>query len=132
MYFPTVINENSNWWTTYCSERDFENLECSGKLILLFSILAECSNCGDKLLVFSQSLSNLNLIEKFLSMITENTKNLNPSAQLGGFKGEWKKDTDYFRLDGNTDIRKRKLDCEKFNDDQNIQSRFVIRFYFKC
>lgn len=114
---------NSNWWAAYCSEDDFENIEHSGKLILLLSILDECSKCGDKLLLFSQSLSTLDLIEKFLAMITENTKNPNPVAQLGGYKGKWEKDIDYFRLDGNTDVKKRKLDCEKFNDDQNVQAR---------
>lgn len=128
MYDSTVTNENSNWSTTYCSDDDFENVEYSGKLILLLSILDECSNCGDKLLVFSQSLSNLDLIEKFLAMITENTKNPNPLAQLGGFKAMWIKDVNYFRLDGNTDIQKRQLDCVKFNDDQNVQARLDIQF----
>lgn len=114
---------DSYWWTKYCSDNDFENIEHSGKLILLLSILDECCKSGDKLLVFSQSLSNLDLIEKFLGMVTENTKNPNPLAQLGGYKGEWTKNIDYFRLDGNTDIQKRKLDCEKFNDDQNDRAR---------
>lgn len=114
---------NSNWWAAYCSQDDFENIEHSGKLMLLLSILNECSKCGDKLLLFSQSLSNLDLIEQFLAMISENSENPNPKAQLGGYKGKWKKDIDYFRLDGNTNVQKRKLDCAKFNDEQNVQAR---------
>lgn len=119
-----VTNQNSNWWTQYCSDEDFF-VEHSGKLILLLSILDEWSQCGDKLLVFSQSLCNLDLIEKFLAMITENTKNL--LAHLGGFKGKWIRDINYFRLDGNTDVQKRQIDCEKFNDNPNVQARLDIQ-----
>lgn len=50
LHVPTASNEN--WWTTYCTDDDFENIDHSGKLMLLFSILDECSICGDKLLVF--------------------------------------------------------------------------------
>lgn len=126
LHVPTASNEN--WWTTYCTDDDFENIDHSGKLMLLFSILDECSICGDKLLVFSQSLSTLDLIEKFLAMITENTKNPNPLAQLSGFKGEWKKGIQYYRLDGSTSADKREMDCKNFNDGQNVQARFDMAY----
>ena len=41
-----------------------------GKMIVLFHILEESIRAGDKILVFSQSLSTLSLIEKFLSQST--------------------------------------------------------------
>ena len=41
-------------------------LEHSGKLVLLMDILRQCELIGDKVLVFSQSLVSLDLIEEFL------------------------------------------------------------------
>lgn len=96
--------------------------------MLLFSILANCCERGDKLLVFSQSLLTLNVIEKFLSLITENTRKPNPNAKLGGFSGEWIKGIDYFRLDGSTNIRTRTSYCNTFNDQKNTQARCVKKF----
>lgn len=59
----------SEWW---CSH--FENMEellaykteMSGKLVVLQKILKECESIGDKVLVFSQYLTTLNIIERFL------------------------------------------------------------------
>lgn len=124
-YYYLNTEKTSDWWKPLCSEEDFDNIECSGKLKLLFSILEECIACGDKLLVFSQSLRTLNVIEKFLALITENTKNSNPNAQLGGFEGQWEKGVNYFRLDGSTNIRTRESYCRTFNDEKNTKARSV-------
>lgn len=125
MYSPAKTKEELNWWHHLYSENEFNDLESSGKLVLLLSILAECGKCGDKLLVFSQSLSNLDVIEKFLCRITENSQNPDSNAQLGGFTGKWEKGRDYFRLDGSTNIRTREAQCKIFNDNKNTQARFV-------
>ena len=50
----------------------FENyspgvIENSGKFVLLFQIIEETLRLNEKLLVFSQSLMTLNLVEEFLS-----------------------------------------------------------------
>lgn len=110
---------------TLCPEEELNNIEHSGKLMLLFSILAECEACGDKLLVFSQSLFSLDVIEHFLAMIDENTQNPNAEAKLGGFSGSWTRGVDYFRLDGSTNIETRNANCNNFNSDENSQARFV-------
>lgn len=114
-YFEPGEPENNasattdDWWRLIFPENEFDNIGCSGKLMLLFSILSECNACGDKLLVFSQSIGTLNVIEKFLSMITENTKNSQlGKSQFGRFTGEWTKGRDYFRLDGSTSTEIRK------------------------
>lgn len=114
-----------------CPEEELSNIEHSGKFMLLFAILAECKACGEKLLVFSQSLSSLDVIEHFLKMIDENTQNPNPNAKLGGFTGNWKRGVDYFRLDGSTNINTRNANCNKFNSEVNSQARFVIKLLEK-
>lgn len=114
----------TSWWKPLCHDGDFEDVECSSKLMLLFSILNECNISGDKLLVFSQSLFALNVIEKFLGMIHENTQNPNSNAKLGAFHGHWKKNLDYFRLDGSTPMEDRKQLCDDFNDAENKQARY--------
>lgn len=118
--------QTSEWWRAICPEEELDNIQCSAKLMLLFSIIADCSDRGEKLLVFSQSLLTLNVIEHFLSMITENTRQPNPTAKLGDFTGKWKKGIDYFRLDGSTNIQTRTLYCTTFNDENNTRARFVL------
>lgn len=108
---------------TLCPEEELNNIEHSSKLMLLFSILAECEACGDKLLVFSQSLFSLDVIEHFLAMIDDNTQNPNPEAKLGGFTGSWSRGVDYFRLDGSTNIETRNANCNNFNSEENSLAR---------
>lgn len=93
--------------------------------MLLFSMIADCAHRGDKLLVFSQSLLTLDVIEKFLEMITENTQKPNPDVKLGGFTGTWRNGIDYFRLDGSTKAKTRSDYCTKFNDENNTLARLV-------
>lgn len=121
---PIKEENPTEWWMPLCPEEELNNIEYSGKLMLLFSILAECEACGDKLLVFSQSLFSLDVIEHFLAMIDENTQNPNPDAKLGSFSGSWTRGIDYFRLDGSTNIETRNANCNNFNSDENSQARF--------
>lgn len=126
---PSERNEQRNsseWWKPFCSDDELKNIGCSAKLMLLFSIIAECADRGQKLLVFSQSLFSLNVIEEFLCLITKNTQEPNPSAKLGNFTGIWEKNVDYFRLDGSTNILSRTEHCKAFNDEKNSRAKYVL------
>lgn len=106
-----------------CSEEDLDNMEHSNKLKLLFKILAECEEIGDKLLVFSQSLYTLDVIEHFLRLIEENTQNPNENAKLCGFEGSWARGLDYYRLDGKMSVEQRENACRKFNSVDDSRAR---------
>lgn len=90
-------------------------MEMSGKMMILNKILEETVSIGDKLLLFSQSLSTLNLIEQFLAEISvpvnENTA-LEPPQK-------WAKNVSYFRLDGNTSATDRERLVQAFNAPSN-------------
>lgn len=108
-----------------CPDDELSNLEHSGKLQVFFSILRECEAIGDKVLVFSQSLYSLDVIEQFLSLIDDNTQNPHPDAKLCGYTGSWSSGLDYFRLDGSTPIEVRNNDCKNFNSEYNPRARCV-------
>lgn len=56
-------------------------------MVLLLDILSSCSELGDKALVFSQSLSTLDLVEFYLSKL-----------QVNGKEGKyWKQGKDWYR-----------------------------------
>lgn len=59
----------------------------SGKMILLLDILSKSSELGDKVLVFSQSLTTLDLVEFYLAKL-----------QINGKEGKnWKRGKDWYR-----------------------------------
>ena len=75
-----------------------------GKIQILLELLKVCEERGEKLLVFSQSLLSLDLIEEFLAQCTTlvNTGIPSPAG-----RGKWEKNVDYFRMDGATSGMKR-------------------------
>lgn len=85
-----------------------ELMENGVKFELLFQLIEETVSVGDKLLVFSQSLLTLDLIEFFLK------KRL-----------DWKKFVDYVRLDGSTAGLEREKLINEFNTSK-IQKLFII------
>ncbi|XP_022237825.1 helicase ARIP4-like isoform X2 [Limulus polyphemus] len=82
-------------------------LENSYKMEVLFAIIEQTIKNGDKLLVFSQSLFTLNLLEEFLAM---------KEVPLRPAEEKWCRNVNYFRLDGSTNG----LDREKIINDFNI------------
>jgi transcriptional regulator ATRX len=110
------------WWQEYCDGDELNNIAHSSKLFLLFEILKECEQIGDKVLVFSQSLYSLNVIEYFIGRIHDATQ-AGETDSVGGYSGSWCLGLDYFRLDGSSSCDSRNIWCNTFNDPSNTRAR---------
>ncbi|XP_026751515.1 uncharacterized protein LOC113511970 isoform X2 [Galleria mellonella] len=84
-------------------------IENSAKMELFFYILNESIKLGDRILLFSQSLFTLNLIEDFLE------KNYIPGTNC-----LWERNTSYYRLDGSTHALEREKLINEFNTNPHI------------
>ncbi|XP_054851774.1 transcriptional regulator ATRX isoform X2 [Eublepharis macularius] len=113
-----------DWYKDFVTEADAEVLEHSGKMVLLFEILRMAEELGDKVLVFSQSLISLDLIEDFLELANQEREEGKPVIYKG--EGKWFRNIDYYRLDGSTTAQSRKKWAEEFNDETNVRGRLFI------
>ncbi|TMS17804.1 Transcriptional regulator ATRX [Larimichthys crocea] len=111
-----------DWHKEFVTEADAEILEHSGKITLLFEILRMAEEVDDKVLVFSQSLISLNLIEDFLELSCRAKDEDKISPYKGD--GKWYRNIDYYRLDGSTNATTRKKWAEEFNDTKVVYSSF--------
>ncbi|KAK8712777.1 hypothetical protein V6N13_148005 [Hibiscus sabdariffa] len=104
------------WWRDLLHQSIYKELDYSGKMVLLLDIITMCSDVGDKLLVFSQSIPTLDLIELYLSRLTRRGK-----------KGKsWKKGKDWYRLDGKTESSERQKLVERFNEPTNKRVKCTL------
>ncbi|KAA0709068.1 Transcriptional regulator ATRX [Triplophysa tibetana] len=113
-----------DWYKEFVSEADAEVLEHSGKITLLFEILRMAEAVEEKVLVFSQSLISLDLIEDFLELAGRAKEEGKPSPYKG--EGKWFRNIDYYRLDGSTNALTRKKWAEEFNDTSNVRGRLFL------
>uniref|UniRef100_A0A452IM55 Uncharacterized protein n=1 Tax=Gopherus agassizii TaxID=38772 RepID=A0A452IM55_9SAUR len=90
-------------------------LENSPKMVLLFHLIEESVKHGDKILVFSQSLSTLSVIEEFLAK----RPMPNPSGSAVQGVHNWVRNLNYYRLDGSTSASERERLINQFNDPSN-------------
>ncbi|KAH9373604.1 hypothetical protein HPB48_014799 [Haemaphysalis longicornis] len=121
------------WWDQYVSEEDIEKLQMSGKMTLLYNILQECDAIGDKVLLFSQSLLTLDMVEKMLEECDERAQAVDPETALvdplDPFRdchNSWVPGFDYFRMDGSTNVDLRTRWIEMFNDPANLRGRLFL------
>ncbi|MBN3271609.1 ATRX regulator, partial [Polyodon spathula] len=113
-----------DWHKEFVTEADAEILQHSGKMVLLFEILRMAEEVGDKVLVFSQSLISLDLIEDFLELAGRAKEEGKPEIYKGD--GKWFRNIDYYRLDGSTNAVARKKWAEEFNDVSNDRGRLFL------
>ncbi|CAL1683159.1 unnamed protein product [Lasius platythorax] len=116
----------ADWWSQFVQPEHFEDMRVSVKLLLFFGILKECEQIGDKVLLFSQSLYSLTLIEEFLRKIDDQTQNDTPLDTLDNHTGSWSLGLDYFRLDGQTSAENRNMWCKIFNRPTNTRARLFL------
>ncbi|XP_008282594.1 transcriptional regulator ATRX isoform X1 [Stegastes partitus] len=114
----------ADWHREFVVEADAEILEHSGKMVLLFEILRMAEEVDDKVLVFSQSLISLDLIEDFLELSCRAKDEDKVSPYKG--EGKWFRNIDYYRLDGSTNATTRKKWAEEFNDTSNVRGRLFL------
>lgn len=86
------------------------DVENAAKTKIFFTILEESVKIGDRLLVFSQSLFTLNMLEEFLQQ--------RPIPLRG--EEHWCKNKSYFRLDGSTTGMEREKLVNEFNANADI------------
>uniref|UniRef100_A0A3Q2TIX6 RAD54 like 2 n=1 Tax=Fundulus heteroclitus TaxID=8078 RepID=A0A3Q2TIX6_FUNHE len=93
-------------------------LENSAKMVLLFHLIEESVKKGDKILVFSQSLSTLTVIEDFLAK-----RPVPPSPYSASRPNQnWVRNLNYYRLDGSTTASERERLINQFNDPTNTSA----------
>ncbi|XP_046668986.1 LOW QUALITY PROTEIN: transcriptional regulator ATRX homolog [Homalodisca vitripennis] len=119
-------NTERAWWSGMVEPEHLDDINHSAKLVLLFAILRECEMIEDKVLVFSQSLFSLDLIEYFLDKIDTATQENRLEENLGNHQGTWAKGLDYFRLDGSTSSENRNIWCKAFNREDNPRARLFL------
>lgn len=81
------VSQEINWWNDLLHEKIYKEVDYSGKMVLLLDILSMSSEVGDKALVFSQSLTTLDLIELYLSKL----------PRKGREGKHWKRGKDWYR-----------------------------------
>lgn len=114
-----------DWHREFMTDADAEILEHSGKMVLLFEILRMAEELEEKVLVFSQSLISLDLIEDFLEMACKCGEDEEKPSPYKG-EGKWFRNIDYYRLDGSTNATTRKKWAEEFNDTSNTRGRLFL------
>ncbi|KAL8104242.1 protein CHROMATIN REMODELING 20 isoform X2 [Apium graveolens] len=107
---------SENWWADLLPKNNHKEAEYSGKMVLLLDVLLMSSEIGDKVLIFSQSLATLDLIELYLSKLLRAKK-----------EGKcWKKGKDWYRLDGRTEGSERQKLVDRFNEPSNKRVKCTL------
>ncbi|GAB2287183.1 hypothetical protein Dimus_021567 [Dionaea muscipula] len=113
-------NENSflreGWWNDLLNEDNHQEVDYSGKMVLLLDLLTMSSDIGDKTLIFSQSIPTLDLIERYLSKL----------PRLGKKGKNWRRGKDWYRIDGKTAGSERQRLVEMFNDPKNRRVKCTL------
>uniref|UniRef100_A0A131YIB9 ATP-dependent helicase ATRX n=1 Tax=Rhipicephalus appendiculatus TaxID=34631 RepID=A0A131YIB9_RHIAP len=121
------------WWDEFVSEEEIEKLQISGKLTLFYDILQECDAIGDKVILFSQSLLTLDMVEKMLEQCNgqiatgeAETDVADPADPMKDCHNTWVLGVDYFRIDGATSVDLRSRWISMFNDENNHRGRLFL------
>ena len=109
-------NDDYQWAEGLFEDYATGMIENSNKILVFMKILEETIQAGDRLLLFSQSLLTLNLIETFLQR-----------TSIPGTSTNWVPNINYYRLDGSTPSMERDRLINAFNGvhfDKTCNDRF--------
>merc|ERR1719317_99377 len=123
------VGGNKGWWNSFLEEgENLDDLKFGNKMVLLMDILKESALIGDKVLVFSQSLLSLDLIEDFLSRINEahEVTEKPKDTAMADYLDTWIPGKDYYRMDGSTAADTRKIWCKYFNKTTSHRMRLFL------
>ncbi|KAL1392838.1 hypothetical protein pipiens_012187 [Culex pipiens pipiens] len=122
-----ALSVTNDWWRKHLGVNDLESLYPSNKLRIMFEILKQCHERGEKCLIFSAFVAVLNVVEHFMAKI-HNQQN-DPAADVygyGSFRGPWEPGKDYYRLDGKTQKNIRHKMITSFNDPSNKRTKCFL------
>ncbi|CAH0550276.1 unnamed protein product [Brassicogethes aeneus] len=105
---------NNREWLQSIPPEVTEQCELGTKMVVLKSIIEEAEILGDKVLVFSINLSEMDCVEHFLKKYG--------TAHCPS----WSKNQDYFRMDGTVPPEERASMCSAFNNPKNKRLRLFI------
>ncbi|XP_078595278.1 helicase ARIP4-like isoform X2 [Branchiostoma floridae x Branchiostoma japonicum] len=129
--FQEKANQGTNYnWAEDCM-KDYTPgvLENGGKMLLLFKIIEQSIRGGDKLLVYSQSLNTLSLIEEFLAKTPMPEP---PNGFPHNIPLRWAKNKTYYRLDGGTSGQDREKMINQFNVPNSPTWLFLLSTRAGC
>lgn len=116
------------WWNQFLEdEQNLDDIALGSKMVLLMDILKESAMIGDKVLVFSQSILSLDLIEDFLGKVNDAHESAKvKDSALSGYLDTWIPGKDYYRMDGSTPADTRKIWCKFFNRATSHRMRLFL------
>ncbi|XP_049826069.1 transcriptional regulator ATRX homolog isoform X4 [Aethina tumida] len=109
----TTLKELDIWYNSLPNVIE-TNYEIGGKLYIMKAIIEACEKLNDKLLIFSNHLTEMDCIEYFL-------KNRGTNGCASWIPGK-----DYCRMDGTVLPEERASLCNKFNDENNKRLRVFL------
>ena len=116
---PRVLD--LSWAESVLKDYKPDVIENSHKMVLLFEFIERTVERGERILVFSQSLLTLNIIENYLARRSVpdplKTDESSGTSSNGRGKGEeWTRGVNYFRIDGSTNATDRDAFINNFNN----------------
>lgn len=127
--FEGDVGVKSNWFEQFVNADDLNSILSSNKMILLFQILCMAEKRGEKVLIFSNFVAVLNIVEELMDLIHRYTLNPTEEGKKYGyhlFQSSWVKNRDFIRLDGSTKREDRQRMIKAFNDESNKRLRCFL------
>ena len=104
-------------WADKCFDGYTPDVLANGsKILFAFTLIEQSVRAGDKLLLFSQSLLTLNLVEEYLHR----------TVVPGTLSTPWQKNKNYYRIDGSTAAVERERLINQFNQRHDAHTICTI------